>query len=201
MFVISKKVSLTILAFFFMVSIIFTSGCFHTGASKDLMFPREEPPIEFKRGTIAVNRYNFTGAFTDTRVPVGAEEKAITVDNFYIGKGGGDLYVWAQVHFGADTSENIDFDRYVHVKLIYEPGSDKEMIISQSIYSPQGTGRYDRAELMDTINGTEEGLYSLRVDAVGTAVQEGGVTYYDWYLFTVNGVFSEKSYNNNAPDK
>lgn len=196
-----SKTTLMTLAVISIISAVLTSGCFHTGSSRDIFFPPDNDPIEFKRGTIGSTRHNFTGAFTDSATSFGAEERVLTVDNFYIGEGGADLYIWTQVHFGADDSGTIDFKRYVHVKLIYEPGSDKERIISQSLYSPQGSGKYDKAELMDTINNTGEGLYSLRAEAVGTAVQEGDVLFYDWYFFTVNGVFSDRSYNNNAPDK
>lgn len=184
-----------------LVCMVTTTGCIHTGTARNLLFPGDEPPIEFERGTIAEVRHNFTGAFTETTISFGAEERHLGVDNFYIGKGGADLYIWAQVHFGADTSGVVDFPRYVHVRLIYEPGSQEEAVVSESLYSPQGNSRYDKAELMDTLNGTKEGLYSLKVESVGTATQEGEVMIFDWYLFTVNGVYSDRSYNNNAPGR
>jgi hypothetical protein len=178
---------------------VLTSGCFHTGASRDVFFPREDNTIVFRRGTIAEVRHNFTGAFTDSAISVGAEEKQRKIDNFFIGKGGGDLYIWVQVHFGADTSGVVDFERYVHVFLIYEPGEKDQELVSERRYDPVGAGRYDRAELMDTINNTRPGLYSLRVEAVGTAVNDQDVSFYDWYHISVNGIFDNSSYNNNAP--
>ena len=178
---------------------VLTSGCFHTGVSRDLLFPREDDTIYYKRGTIAEVRHNFTGAFTDSVVSVGAEEKQREIDNFFIGKGGGDLYIWVQVHFGADTTGVVDFERFVHVFLIYKPGMDGQELVEEKRYEPSGPGRYDKAELMATINKTRPGLYSLRVEAVGTAVNDQDVSFYDWYHISVNGIYDNTSYNHNAP--
>lgn len=178
----------------------FTSGCFHTGTSRDLLFPSEDSVIEYRSRTIAQVRHNFTGAFTDTSIPLGSEEKQRTIDNFYIGEGGADIYIYAQVHFGPDAQATMDFKRWVHVMLIYEPGTNKERLVAQNRYEASGNTRYDRAEFMATINSTRPGLYSLKAEGVGTAVQNADVPTYDWYWFTVNGRISEGSYNHNAPN-
>ena len=155
---------------------VLSSGCFHTGSTKQLLFPDNSVPVRFVRGTIAQARYNFTGAFTDSTVPVGAQERHLSVDNFYIGEGGADLFIWAQVHFGPVSSTSVDFERFVHVYLIYGPGSEDERIIVQNRYSAPRDASYDRAELLATLNGTGPGLYSLKVEGVGTATQEGSIT-------------------------
>ncbi len=195
----SSTRSLLAVSLILILSSVLTSGCFHTGSSRDLFFPTEDDTIEYRRGTIAEVRHNFTGAFTDSVVSVGAEEKQMEIDNFFIGEGGGDLYIWVQVHFGSDTSGIVDFERYVHVVLIYKPGHDDQSLVSERKYEPRGAGRYDKAELMDTINKTKPGLYSLRVEAVGTAVSDDNGSFYDWYHISVNGIYDNSSYNNNAP--
>lgn len=195
----AKSYKLHAISLILVLAVVFTSGCFHTGASRDLIFPREDDTIYYTRGTIAEVRHNFTGTFTDSNIPVGAEEKDQQVDNFFIGEGGGDLYVWVQVHFGADSTGVVDFERYVHVFLVYRPGMDDQETIEQGRYEPSGAGRYDKAELLATINRTRSGLYSLRVIAVGTAVTDEDVSFYDWYHISVNGIYDNTSYNNNAP--
>jgi hypothetical protein len=180
---------------------VLTSGCFHTGASRDLLFPKEDRTIEYRTRTIAEVRHNFTGAFTETSIPLGSEERQRTIDNFYIAEGGADIYIFAQVHFGPDTQASLDYDRWVEIRLVYEPGSDNENMITRSKYEAPGDSRYDMADEIATINDAKPGLYSLRAEGVGTAVQNADVPTYDWYLFTVSGRISEGSYNNNAPDK
>jgi hypothetical protein len=196
-----EKTILTVLAMLAISSLVMTTGCFHTGVSKEMLFPSEDTTIEYRSMTIAETRYNFTGAFTETTIPLGAEQKQMTVDNFRIGEGGADLYIYAQVHFGPDSQSSMDFERWVHVKLIYEPGSEKEEIIAESLYKPDGESRYDRAEFIARDINAPPGLYSLKAVGVGTAVQNADVPTYDWFWFTVSGRISEGSYNNNAPDR
>lgn len=182
-------------------AMVFTSGCFHTGVSRDLWFPGEDDTITYRSWTIAEVRHNFTGAFTETSISLGAEERSLEVDNFHIGEGGADIYIYGQVHFGPDSQASIEFDRWVEISLIYEPGDENENIIPPTRYQTTGDSRYDRSELIATINGTRPGLYSLRATGVGTAVQNDDVPTYDWYWFTVSGRIPDGSYNNNAPDK
>jgi hypothetical protein len=196
-----KNTLLIITAISAVFAMVLTSGCFHTGASRDLLFPTEDKIIQYSSRTIAEVRHNFTGAFTETSIPLGSEERQRTIDNFYIGEGGADIYVYAQVHFGPDTQASMEYKRWVHIRLVYEPGSKDERIIAQSMYEAPGDTRYDMADEIATISDAKPGLYSLRAEGVGTAVQNSDVPTYDWYLFTVNGRISEGSYNHNAPDR
>jgi len=156
--------------------------------------------VEYVRGTIAEVRYDFTGAPVESNyVQLQADEFHRSIDNFYLGHGGGDLYIWAQVHFGPDPSDRTSDPRYIRIWLFYDPGGDGEEVLSERTYKPLKDNRMDVAELVDNITGAREGLYSLKVEGKGTVGTDSDVPFFDWYQVSVNGRYSDESYNHNAP--
>jgi hypothetical protein len=173
------------------------SGCVDVHSARRVFFPSDEKKIGFMQGTIAEVRHNFTGGFGDS-VQVLTQEEHFSVDNFYIGEGGGDLYVWGQVVFGADTERRIEFTRAIEISLYYISEDDGAMLRVHKVYQAPQTGM-SSAEIIDRIEGAENGLWSLRVMGNGTASDNADVPFYDWYQVTVNGRYSDDSYNHNAP--
>ena len=177
---------------------LFSSGCIDIHSTRRLFFPGEEEPPEFTQGTIAEVRHNFTGGFGD-QVQVLTQEEHFSVDNFYIGKGGGDLYIYGQVHFGADTERRVEYQRTIEVSLYYIPQNDPPVLRSSKVFRAPDVGRFDVAGVIDQIYGADTGLWSLRVQGNGTASSTADPPFYDWFQFSVNGRYSDDSYNHNAP--
>lgn len=182
------------------MTIVNTSGCFDVHTARRIFYPAEDDSITFVSGTIASVRYDYKGPIDAFgRVQVGSAEFHREIDNFVIAEGGGNLYLWVQVHFFPDTGSRLDFPRYVNVTLIYMPeGTDPIVMIYSPYYSRSGS-EVDVAESVGNIIDPGPGLWSLKVEGVGTSITSGGSTYYDWFRVTVNGVYSDRSYNNNAP--
>lgn len=180
------------------ILLVSASGCIDIHSTKRLFFPKEEELPGFIQGTIAEVRYNFTGGFGDN-VQVLTQEEHFSVDNFYIGKGGGDLYIYGQVHFGADTERRVEYTRTIEVSLYYLPENERPVLKSDKVYTAPDVGRFDIAGVIEQISGAETGLWSLRVYGNGTASSTADPPFYDWFQFSVNGRYSDDSYNHNAP--
>ncbi|MBN1390984.1 MAG: hypothetical protein JXA22_10125 [Candidatus Thermoplasmatota archaeon] len=175
-----------------------TSGCIDIHSTKKVFFPSHEEETVFIQGTIAEVRHNFTGGLGDD-VQVLTQEEHLSIDNFHIGKGGGDLYIYGQVHFGSDTERRVDYTRSIDVSLYRISEKDGPILISHKVYTAPEVGRFDVAEIIDQIVGAETGLWSLRVMGNGTASSTADVPFYDWFQVSVNGRFSDDSYNHDAP--
>ncbi|MGA1865928.1 MAG: hypothetical protein ACMUFK_00505 [Thermoplasmatota archaeon] len=180
------------------ILILSTSGCIDIHSARKLFFPSHEEEPEFIQGTIAEVRHNFTGGLGENEKALSQEEH-FSVDNFYIGKGGGDLYVYGQVHFGSDSERRVDYKREIDVSLYYLPEDEGPELRSHKVYTAPEIGRFDIAEVIDQLEDAEMGLWSLRVKGNGTASSTADVPFYDWYQVTVNGRYSDDSYNHNAP--
>ncbi|MFO8051760.1 MAG: hypothetical protein R6V01_08700 [Thermoplasmatota archaeon] len=178
-----------------------SSGCIDMHTTRDIFFPEEDISYEYVQGTIAEVRHNYTGGIGDDNVQVLAQEDHFGVDNFHIGMGGGDLYIWAQVHFGSDSERVVDYERVLEVSLYYMPEGEKNILKARKVYRAPKVGRLDIAEIMDRVENAEEGLWSLRAVGNGTASDTADVPFYDWFRITVNGRYSDDSFNNDAPTK
>jgi len=175
------------------------SGCLDLQTSKRIFFHEEETEITFTQGTIAEVRHNFTGGLGNENVQVLTQEEHYGVDNFIIGEGGADLYIWAQVVYGADTERTIDYQRSLDISLFFIPEEGVSILRAHKAYHAPKTGRFETAEVMERVDGAEPGMWSLRVVGNGTASSTADVPFYDWFQVTVNGRYSTDSYNNNAP--
>ncbi len=175
------------------------SGCLDLQTSKRLFFYKEEKEITYTQGTIGEVRHNFTGGLGNENVQVLTQEEYFGVDNFYIGEGGADLYIWAQVYFGADTERRIEYDRTIDVSLYYVPEEGVSILRAHKAYNAPKTGRFENAEVMEQVDGAEKGMWSLRVVGNGTASSTADPPFNDWFQVTVNGRYSTDSYNHNAP--
>jgi hypothetical protein len=180
------------------VPLVMVSGCIDINSTRRVFFPRDERDIGFIHGTIAEVRHNFTGGFGDS-VQVLTQEEHFSVDNFYIGEGGGDLLVWGQIAFGADTERQVEFERVIEVSLYYISEEDGPQLRARKVYVAPPVGPFWTAEMIDRIEEAETGLWSLRVRGNGTASATADVPFNDWFWVTVNGRYSDDSYNNNAP--
>ena len=178
-----------------------SSGCLDMYTTRGLFFPSEEISYGFVQGTIAGVRHNFTGGVGNENVQVLTQEDHFVVDNFYIGIGGADLYIWAQVHFGSDSERRVDYTRSIEVTLYHMPEEGENILKARKVYRAPDVGRYDVAEIMGQIEGAEQGLWSLRVFGNGTASSTADLPFYDWFQVTINGRYSDDSYNNDAPSK
>ena len=181
-----------------LILLVYSSGCIDIHSTRKLFFPGEEEDIFYIQGTIAEVRHNFTGGFGDDGLVLSQEEH-FSVDNFYIGKGGGDLYIYGQVHFGADSERRVEYERTIHVSLYFIPDEETQVLRASKTYTAPDVGRFDVAEIIDQIYGAETGLWSLRVIGNGTASNTADVPFYDWFQVSVNGRYSDDSYNNNPP--
>ncbi|MFW3145512.1 MAG: hypothetical protein ACMUIE_01715 [Thermoplasmatota archaeon] len=177
---------------------VWSAGCLDIHSTRGIFFPTDEKEVQYEQGTIAEVRHNFTGGIGENS-QVLTQEEHLSIDNFHIGRGGADLYIWAQVHFGADTERRIDYTRSVEVTLYYMPEGGEPILRARDVYTAKETGRYDIAKMLDQIEDAEPGLWSLRAHGTGTASETADVPFYDWYQVTVNGRYSSDSYNNNAP--
>jgi hypothetical protein len=196
---VNKKTGLSIITLFLLIiPLVGLSGCIDIHTTRRALFPSEEKEINYIQGTIAEVRHNFTGGFGDS-VEVLTQEEHFSVDNFHIGEGGGDLYVWGQIHFGADTERRVEYQRVIEIGLYYISEEEGHVLKAHKIYRAPQAGRFDTAELIGQIEGAEPGLWSLRVIGNGTASDAADIPFYDWYQVTVNGRYSDDSYNNNAP--
>ena len=100
---VKKSPLTTLLALVMLIlPLVFMSGCIDINSTRRVFFPHDEKEITYEQGTIAMVRHNFSGGFGDT-VQVLTQEEHFSVDNFYIGEGGGDLYIWGQIVFGDDS--------------------------------------------------------------------------------------------------
>jgi len=179
-------------------ALVLTSGCFDINSAKRILYPEEERTYEMVRGTIADVRYEFKGALSESPYPIGQDEFVRRIDNFYIGEAGGTLYVIAQVHFFLDSSGELDFDRYIVISLYMEVGGEMELVTTRR-YDAMDSERVDANDRIATIAQAEPGLWSLRVEGHGSRVSGEGEEFYDWFHVSVNGIYSEDSYNNNKP--
>ncbi|MEA3558243.1 MAG: hypothetical protein U9R75_03220 [Candidatus Thermoplasmatota archaeon] len=195
------KCNKTVLVLVLIVSITASSGCLDMYTTKGLFFPSEDISHGFVQGTIAEVSHNFTGGVGDDNIQVMTQEERFEVDNFHIGVGGADLYIWAQVHFGSDSERTVDYTRSIEVTLYYMPEEGENILKARKVYRAPDVGRYDVAEIMGQIEGGEQGLWSLRVFGNGTASSTADIPFYDWFQVTVNGRYSDDSYNNDAPGK
>lgn len=178
-----------------------TSGCIDIHTAKDIFFPPDDDTVEMTSGTIAQAMYDFKGPVdTVGVVRLGAAEFHRVIDNFRIAPGGGNLYVWVQVHFFLDSGMHITFERHVNVTLSFVPAEGVSEVKVYSSYISSENSEVTIAESLGNIVEPEAGLWSLKVEGVGTAVVSGGVTSYDWFKVTVNGLYSDRSYNNDGPD-
>ncbi len=180
------------------IPLVTMSGCIDLNSTRRVFFPRDDTVIGFKQGTIAEVRHNFTGGFGDS-VQVLTQEEHFSVDNFHIGEGGGDLNIWGQIIFGDDAERQIEFIRVIDVSLYFISEDEGGQLRSHKTYVAPAVGSFQTAEMIDQIEGAETGLWSLRVIGNGTASQASDVPFYDWYHITVNGRYSDDSYNHNAP--
>lgn len=178
-----------------------TSGCIDFYSTKGIFFPSEDISFEYEQGTIAEVRHNFTGGVGSGDFQALTQEEHFAVDNFYLGRGGGELYIWAQVHFGADTERQVDYEREISVNLFHIDEDGENILKARRVYRAPDIGRLDVAEIMGQVQGAEPGLWSLRVWGNGTASSTSDVPFYDWFQVTVNGRYSDDSYNNDAPTK
>jgi hypothetical protein len=198
-FVSFKKRLYPALLILLILAMVPLSGCIDLQTSKRLFFYKEEKEITYTQGTIAEVRHNFTGGLGNDNVQVMTQEEHFGVDNFYIGEGGADLYIWAQVHYGADTERRINYERTIDVSLYFIPEQGVSILRAHKAYHAPETGRFDTAEVMEQVDGAENGMWSLRVIGNGTASSTADVPFYDWFQVTVNGRYSTDSYNHNAP--
>ncbi|MFW6245794.1 MAG: hypothetical protein ACOC36_07890, partial [Fibrobacterota bacterium] len=83
-------------------------------------------------------------------ISAGRYEFHRSIDNFYIGEGGADLYIWVQVHFISDPHSRVDFERYLTVSLsgLTEEG-DREILV-QNNYTANNSERKYETELLET---------------------------------------------------
>jgi hypothetical protein len=178
-----------------------TSGCFDIHTAKRIFYPPDNTRIVMISKTIGEVKYDFQGPIdTFGRLQPGAAEFHREIDNFKIAPGGGSLYLWVQVHFLQATGQGTDFDRYLIITLSYLPeGGEKEVRI-QRTYNASASTEIDVAEGVGNAIA-DPGIWSLKVEGVGTAVVSGGSTYYDWFRVTANGYFSSLSENNNSPSE
>jgi hypothetical protein len=128
-----------------------------------------------------------------------SQEEHFSVDNFYIGEGGADLYIWGQIVFGDDSERQVEYQRVIDVSLYYIDEDSGPILRAHKTYVAPPVGPESYAEMIDQIEGANEGLWSLRVMGNGTASDTADVPFYDWYHVTVNGRYSSESYNHNAP--
>jgi hypothetical protein len=178
-----------------------TSGCIDIHTAKDIFFPPDDDAVEMTSGTIAQAMYDFKGPVdTVGVVRLGAAEFHRVIDNFRIAPGGGNLYVWVQVHFFLDSGMHITFERHVNVTLSFVPAEGVSEVKVYSSYISSENSEVTIAESLGNIVEPEAGLWSLKVEGVGTAVVSGGVTSYDWFKVTVNGLYSDRSFNNDGPN-
>jgi hypothetical protein len=196
--VVSNKAGLPLLTLIMLIlPLVVLSGCIDVHSTRDVFFPRDEKQIEYIQGTIAEVRHNFTGGFGDS-VEVLTQEEHFSVDNFFIGEGGGDLYIFGQVVFGADTERRVEYQRTIEISLYYMSEEEGAMLKVHKIYHSPPTGMSD-AGIIGQIEDAEHGLWSLQVIGNGTASTTADVPFSDWYHVTVNGRYSDDSYNHNAP--
>jgi hypothetical protein len=187
-----------ILLLLLILPLVLTSGCIDINSARRVFFPGDERELKYIQGTIAEVRHNFTGGFGDS-VQVLTQEEHFSVDNFYIGEGGGDLFVWGQISFGADTERQVEFQRMIEVSLYYISEEEGPVLRAHKTYVAPDVGTYSTAERIEQIEGAEMGLWSLRVMGNGTASDAADVPFNDWFHVTVNGRYFDDSYNNNAP--
>ena len=189
-----------VVAFLLIAMVASTSGCFDVHTARRIFYPPPDDTIEMMSGTIAQVRYDFKGPVdTVGAVRIGAAEFHREIDNFKIADGGGNLYIWVQAHFFQDSGNHIPFQRYINVTLSYIPSEGDQEVKVYSSYASSPDSEVNIAEGLGNVIDPEPGLWSLKVEGVGTATVSGGVTSYDWFKVTVNGVYSSDSYNNNAP--
>jgi len=174
-----------------------TSGCFDIYTARETFFPTEDREIVMvEGGTIADVWYNFTGPYSYNGYEVAPYEEHLEIDNFHIGEGGGNLYLWIQVHFGPDTSSTVKLNRFLNVTLFHINDEGEKIEKARKSYSPPpDTDQFDKSEWVGNIEDPEEGLWSLRVFGKGTASEN----YYDWFHVSVNGNYPDTSYNHDAP--
>jgi hypothetical protein len=190
----------TAVAFLLISLLASTSGCFDVHTARRIFYPPTDDTIVMKSETIAQARYDYMGPVdTVGVVRIGAAEFHREIDNFIIADGGGNLYLWVQAHFFQDSGNNIPFQRYINVTLSYIPSEGDQEVNVYSSYASSQDSEVNVAEQLGNVIDPEPGLWSLKVEGVGTATVSGGVTSYDSFKVTVNGVYSSDSYNNNAP--
>jgi len=181
-----------------LVLMTLSSGCFDIYTARRVFYPSDDREIVYVSETIAEVKYDFQGPLELGRLQTGAAEFHREIDNFNIAPGGGNLYLWVQVHFLQASGAGMDFDRYLEVTLTYLPqGRDPEIRIERT-YNASSSTEIDVAEGVGNAVA-DPGIWSLKVEGVGTSMVSGGATYYDWFRVTANGYFSDLSENNNAP--
>jgi len=184
------------------VSLSMTCGCFDIHTARGIFYPPEDDSIEFEMMTIAKVEYDFKGPIDSFgRIQVGAAEFHREIDNFFVayGGGGGNIYLVVQVHFFHSTGASSSFPRYLNVSLIHLPdGGDPEVMVYRS-YDSNNEIEVDILETVGNVIEPSEGIYSLRVEGIGTSVTSGGTTFYDWFKVSANGQLSTGSYNNDRP--
>ena len=192
-----KRTFLPLLALVVLVAA--TSGCFDIHTAKDSFFPSEDYELNMiEGGTIADVWYNFTGPYKYEGFEAAPYEEHLEIDNIHIGRGGGNLYLWIQVHFGPDTSSTVQLNRFLNVTLYYIGDDGERVEKAHKRYSPPNeAGQFDKSEWVGNIEDPEEGLWSLQVFGKGTASEN----YYDWFHVSVNGDYPDTSYNNNSPNE
>jgi hypothetical protein len=189
-------------AFLLIATMTSASGCFDIHTARQILYPPDNDKIVMERGPIAQVMYDFQGPVDAIGVvQVGSAEFHREIDNFHIAPGGGDLFVRVEIHFIPDTLKQISFTSYINVTLSYLPEDVEPEVLVQSSYESDPDSEVLITDDLGNIADLSTGLWSLRVEGVGTSVLSGNVKSYDWFKVWVNGQYSDRSYNNNSPDE
>ncbi|MCK5774202.1 MAG: hypothetical protein KAH57_10480 [Thermoplasmata archaeon] len=176
------------------VSTMLTTGCFDIHSAREIIIPPKVDNTDMTRGTIADVRYEFQGAIDYQSFEIGAQEFVRKIDNFEIGKLGGELYVQAQVHFFMGDAAGIDFERYVVITILKEEKGTLSVMEERRFDAISGE-TIDISERIFTISDADPGMWSLRAEGYGTRTSLEGTTFYDWFHISVNGIYSDDSHN------